>query len=92
MQLLDSCGARASVTRLILIQGARLAGLGLAIGLGIAIVVTRLMRALLLDVSPTDIPTIVGVSALLGCVAILASFIPAQRAARIDPILAIRQD
>jgi ABC-type antimicrobial peptide transport system permease subunit len=57
-----------------------------------ALAVTRLMRAMLLDVSPTDLPTMAGVSALLAVVAVAASFFPAYRATRIDPILAIRHD
>jgi putative ABC transport system permease protein len=84
--------SRGSVLNLILWQGLRLAGIGLAIGLAIAFAVTRLMRALLLDVSPTDVPTIAAVSALLTLVALAASFFPAHRAARIDPILAIRHE
>jgi putative ABC transport system permease protein len=50
------------------------------------------MRSMLLDVSATDLPTILAVSAILAAVAILASFIPAQRATRIDPILSIRHE
>ena len=84
--------SRGDVLGLILGQGARLTALGLAIGLAIAIAATRLLRTLLLDVSPTDIPTMALVSALLAGVAILASLIPAQRASRIDPIAAIRHE
>jgi len=84
--------SRADVLGLILGQGARLAAVGLAIGLVITIAVTRLLRTLLLDVSPTDIPTMLIVSALLAAVAVLASLIPAHRAARIDPITAIRHE
>jgi ABC-type lipoprotein release transport system permease subunit len=47
------------------------------------------MRVLLLDISPTDLPTIAGVFTLVAVVALLASFIPARRATRIDPIPAI---
>lgn len=84
--------SRGNVLGLILGQGARLAAIGLSIGLAVALAATRLMRALLLDVSPTDVPVIVGVSALLATVAMLASLIPAHRATKIDPILAIRHD
>ncbi len=83
---------RGDVLKLILSQGLWLTAIGLAIGLGIALAVTRLMRALLLDVSPTDLQTLLGVSALLAVVALAASFFPAYRATRIDPILAIRHD
>ncbi|MBZ5618440.1 MAG: ABC transporter permease [Acidobacteriia bacterium] len=82
--------SRGDVLSLILRQGARLAGTGLAIGLAIALGVTRLMRSLLLDVSPTDVPTILGVSLLLAMVALLASFVPAHSASKIDPIRSIR--
>ncbi len=84
--------SRADVLRLVLKQGLQLLGVGLVIGLGIAFAVTRLMRAMLMDVSATDLPTILLVSALLAAVAILASFVPAYRATTIDPIRAIRYE
>ncbi|MEO8024999.1 MAG: ABC transporter permease [Bryobacteraceae bacterium] len=84
--------SRGAILRMILGQGLKLAGIGLGIGLAIAFGVTRLMRSLLLDVSPTDVPTILGVAALLALVSLAASYFPAYRAARIDPILAIRHD
>jgi putative ABC transport system permease protein len=84
--------SRGNVLRLVLGQGLQLAAIGLGIGLAIAIATTRLMRALLMDVSATDLATLLSVSALLTLVALLASFIPAQRATTIDPILAIRHD
>jgi predicted permease len=80
------------VLSLILSQGARLVMTGLAIGMAIALGVTRLMRSLLLDVSPTDVQTILGVSVLLAMVALLASFLPAHSATKIDPIRAIRNE
>ena len=67
-----------------------LAGAGLAIGLALAIAVTRLMRSLLFGVSATDVPTLVGVSVLLLLVICAASLLPARKATRIDPIVAIR--
>jgi len=84
--------ARSDVLRMVLAQGLRLAGVGLVIGLALALAVTRVMRSLLLDVSATDVPTILSVSLLLAAVALLASFLPAYRATNIDPILAIRHD
>jgi predicted permease len=84
--------SRGDILNLILGKGMRLAGVGLAIGILIALTVTRLMRALLMDVSPTDVATIAGVCGLLIVIAMLASFIPAHRASRIDPILAIRHE
>jgi macrolide transport system ATP-binding/permease protein len=84
--------SRVDVLMLVLKQGVMLIAVGLAIGLAFSFGTTRLMRVLLLDVSPTDLPTIAGVSTLLAVVALLASFIPARRATRIDPILAIRHE
>jgi predicted permease len=80
------------VLRLVLGQGLRLAAIGLAAGLIVSIAVTRLMSSLLFGVSPTDPATIAGVSVLLVLVALAASFLPALRATRIDPILAIRHE
>jgi putative ABC transport system permease protein len=82
--------ARGDVLRLILGHGLRMAGLGIAIGLTIAAGVTRLMTRMLFDVSPLDAPVIAGVAVLLGVVAVAASLLPAWRATRIDPIVAIR--
>ena len=84
--------SRGDALSLILKQGARLAMTGLMIGMAIALGVTRLMRSLLLDVSPSDAQTILGVSVLLMIVALLASFVPAHTATRIDPILSIRHE
>jgi predicted permease len=84
--------SRLNVLSMILGQGMRLAGIGLVTGLALAAIVTRFMRTLLLNVSPTDLPTIAAVSGVLALVALTASFIPAHRATRIDPILAIRHE
>jgi ABC-type antimicrobial peptide transport system permease subunit len=69
-----------------------LAGIGLAIGLVVSIAVTRLMSALLFGVSPRDPATLLVVSILLVAVSLAASFLPAYRATKIDPILAIRHE
>jgi putative ABC transport system permease protein len=53
---------------------------------------TRLIRSLLFGVEPTDPVTFVGISMLLALIALLASYIPAQRAARIDPMMSLRCD
>ena len=81
---------RAGVLRLILGQGLRFAGIGIAIGLAMAAGVTRLMEKVLFGVSPLDVWVIASVAALLAVVALGASLVPAWRATRIDPILAIR--
>jgi predicted permease len=80
------------VVALFLRQGLRLTAAGLAIGLGLSLVVTRLLSAMLLGVTPTDMLTFVAVAALLGIVAQLAVWIPARRAARVDPMEALRQE
>jgi putative ABC transport system permease protein len=72
-------------------HGMRLAGLGMAIGLVLAFAVTRLMSALLFGISPTDVVTFVGSAALLAITVIVASLVPAVRASRVDPIVALRE-
>jgi putative ABC transport system permease protein len=83
---------RSSVTRGVLVQGARLAVAGLAIGVIAALGLTRLLETLLFGVSPTDATTFAAVALVLGGVALLAAFIPARRAARVDPMVALRCD
>jgi putative ABC transport system permease protein len=86
-------GARADqVSRMIVGQGMRLAALGIGIGLLGAIGLTRLMRGLLYEVSATDPATYVGIVALLAVVALAACTVPAVRAARVDPIVALRHE
>jgi len=82
--------SRADVLRLVLGQGLSLAGAGLAIGLMLAVAVTRLMRSLLFGVSATDVTTLAGVSVLLLAVICAASILPARKATRIDPIVVMR--
>jgi predicted permease len=77
---------------LVVRQGMMLAFSGVAIGLTGAFVLTRLIRSLLYGVEPTDPLTFVGISLLLVLIALLASYIPAQRAARIDPMVSLRCD
>jgi len=84
-------GARGSdVVRLMLRQGATLSAIGLAIGLLSAVALSRALRSLLYGVSNTDPMTYVVVSVLLGAVAIAATWIPASRAAHVDPTVAMR--
>ena len=73
-------------------RGARLAGVGVAIGLVLAAAVTRVLSSFLFGVTPMDVTTLGGVSLLLLGVAIVASGFPARRAAAIDPAIALRQD
>jgi predicted permease len=83
---------RGDVLGLIVGHGALLGGVGVAIGLGGALAVTRLLRTMLFGVSPFDPLSFVGVSLLLTAIAVLASFIPALRAARVDPVEALRYE
>ena len=81
-----------NVFTMILGQGARLAGLGIALGIIAAFGVARLMRALLFGVAPVDLVTFTVVPALLLAVALLACYLPARRATRVDPIVALRYE
>jgi ABC-type antimicrobial peptide transport system permease subunit len=80
------------VFRLILGEGMKMAGLGLAVGLLAALGLTRLMAGLLFGVSATDPLTFVSLAALLAIVALAACYIPARRAMRVDPIVALRYE
>jgi putative ABC transport system permease protein len=82
--------AEKDVLALIIGQGLRLCGLGLAAGAVAALALTRLMSSLLFEVSTADPATFLCVGLLLSAVAFLASYIPARRAARVDPIVALR--
>jgi putative ABC transport system permease protein len=83
--------ARRDVLRLVVGQGTALAIAGSIIGLLAALAATRVLRSLLFDVAPSDPPTYALVVALLGLAAIVASWIPARRAARVDPAEALRE-
>jgi predicted permease len=81
---------RANIMTLIVRGGMTLALCGVGVGIGGALVVSRLMRSLLFGVGVTDVVTFVAVPALLACVAFFASYIPARRASRIDPSTSLR--
>jgi putative ABC transport system permease protein len=86
-------GARpGNVLGLIVGQGARLAAVGVALGLAGAVVLTRLLAALLYGVTPTDAVTLAVVVAVLAATAIVASYLPARRAMRVDPSVALRSE
>jgi ABC-type antimicrobial peptide transport system permease subunit len=86
-------GARGEeVVGLIVRNAARLAATGLVLGVGGAVLFARAMRSLLFGVTPLDPLTFVGVTAVLGTVALLASYLPARRAAGVDPVTALRSE
>ncbi|MGH9824030.1 MAG: FtsX-like permease family protein, partial [Blastocatellia bacterium] len=84
--------SRGSVLGLVIGQSAIVTLIGLVAGLGGAFALTRLMSSLLFSVTPTDGLTFGGVSLLLALVALLACYVPARRATRIDPMAALRYE
>jgi putative ABC transport system permease protein len=80
------------VLKLVIMQGMKMALVGIGIGLVGAFIVMRLMSSFLFGVSATDPVTFVGVSILLMGIALLACYIPARRATRVDPMVALRYD
>jgi putative ABC transport system permease protein len=86
-------GARMiDVLKLVIKDGLTLAVIGVAVGLGGAFALTRLMRSLLFGVTPTDGSTFVGISVGLIAIALIASYIPARRATKVDPLVALRYE
>lgn len=86
-------GARVGdVLKLVLKQGMRLALLGVAVGLGAALALTQLMKGLLFGVAAVDPLTYTGIALLLTTVALLACLIPAWRATKVDPMIALRHE
>jgi putative ABC transport system permease protein len=83
---------RRSVERLVVGAGLRLATIGLIVGVGVALASTRLLSGLLYGVSPADPASFVAIALLVVAVALLASWLPARRAVRIDPITALRAE
>ena len=84
--------SRWDVLAMICAHGLRLTAIGLAAGLALAFGLTRLMSAVLFSVSPTDPLTFISVALLLALVAFLACYIPARRATRVDPLVALRYE
>jgi len=81
---------RADILRLIMRHGARLAAIGIAVGICGGAALTRLMTSLLFEVKPTDPTIFIGVAVLLAAVALAACYIPARRALRVSPTVALR--
>jgi ABC-type antimicrobial peptide transport system permease subunit len=78
--------------RLVLGDGVKMALTGVAVGLAAAVGLTRLMTSVLFGVSATDPLTFGGVALLLALVALAAAYIPARRATRVDPLVALRYE
>jgi putative ABC transport system permease protein len=81
---------RRDVLRLIIGQGIKLTSIGVAVGLLASLALTRLMKSLLYDVTATDPATFLLIPLLLAGVALLACYIPARRAMKVDPLVALR--
>jgi putative ABC transport system permease protein len=81
---------RSDVLKMTVMQGLKLVGIGLVIGMAAAFVLTRVMASLLFGISATDPVTFLTIALLLLAVAALASYIPALRATRVDPMVALR--
>jgi putative ABC transport system permease protein len=82
----------ADVIRLVGRLGLKLTLIGVAIGIGLAIGLTRLIAGFLVDVKPTDPLTYAVVAVVLVAVAMLACYIPARRASKVDPMVALRYE
>jgi putative ABC transport system permease protein len=80
------------VLRMIVANAMWLAVIGLVAGLVGSLIATRLLSGLLFEVNPTDPLTFLVITAILGLIALLAGFIPARRATRVDPIVALRYE
>ncbi|MGI9073534.1 MAG: ABC transporter permease [Bryobacteraceae bacterium] len=83
---------RTDVLRMILTDGARMTLLGIGIGIAAALGLTHLMSSMLFGVKATDPPTFIIVAFTLGAVALLACYVPARRAMKVDPMLALRYE
>jgi ABC-type antimicrobial peptide transport system permease subunit len=84
--------SRGSLLAMVIRRGMRLTLMGLAIGVAGALALTRLLGSLLFGISPRDPVTLVVVAAVLSSVALLACYIPARRAAGVDPMVALRYE
>jgi predicted permease len=83
---------RRDVLRLVVGQGLKLSLAGVGVGLAAALALTRLMSSMLFGVRPTDLATFAVVSVLLASIAVMASYVPARRATRVDPMVALRNE
>jgi predicted permease len=82
----------ADIRTLFVSHGLKLVGAGVILGVGGALALTRLLSVLFFGVRPTDAPTYAAVSTGLGAIALVATYLPARRASRVDPVVALRTD
>ena len=85
-------GARGHVTRMILRAGLQLVGIGLLLGVAASFGTNRLLASQLWNTSPHDLPTLLTVTSVIVTIGLLACWIPARRAVRVEPMVALRQD
>lgn len=83
---------RSDILRLIVGHALKLVIAGVVVGLAVSVAVARTLTSLLFGVEPTDVPTFLGVSVLLGTLALIACVVPALRATRVDPLVVLRTD
>jgi putative ABC transport system permease protein len=83
---------KGDLLRMVVGQGARLAGYGIVLGLGASFGLTRLMASMLYEVKATDANTFAGIALLLGGVALAASYLPSRRAMALDPVESLRHE
>jgi ABC-type antimicrobial peptide transport system permease subunit len=80
------------VVREALTQGARITAIGAVVGVGVALAVTHLATDLLFGISPVDLPTFTLTTSALVAIGLLATYLPARRAARVSPVVALRAE
>jgi putative ABC transport system permease protein len=80
------------VLRMVLTYGVKLTVIGLALGLGAAFALARVLKTLLFGVTPTDLTTFLFVSVVLLVIGLFACYIPARRATKVDPLVALRYE
>ncbi|HZS47551.1 MAG TPA: ABC transporter permease, partial [Blastocatellia bacterium] len=83
---------RNDILKMVVFQGLWMVVVGLGLGLAGALAVTRFLRSLLFEIKPTDPATFAGIAVLLVIIALLASYIPARRASKVDPMIALRYE